>query len=119
MGKHAFMPKPYMDWRQKNVPLIQRQLLAFSHVVFPITDACLFQLSIYNDLRSDVDNVQAGVMDLLQDAGVIEHDRPTIANQFDVLFFKEKKAKARVLVTILPAVPRLHDHDLYFYHFPA
>lgn len=112
MGKHAFMPKPYMDWRMANVPKLRLQMATYEESIFPIVTPCLFELSIYNDLRSDVDNVQAGVMDLLQDAGIIEHDRPTIASQFDVLFFRSKKADAKVLVTISSAVPRLHDHDL-------
>lgn len=112
MGKHAFMPKPYMDWRKENVPKLRSQMAAHGDNLFPIVTSCLFEISIYNDLRSDVDNVQAGVMDLLQDAGIIEHDRPTIANQFDVLFFRTKKVNAQVLVTISPSVCRLHEHDI-------
>ena len=92
---HAYMPKAYMDWRK-----LFRQLWHNCVPAFPPFDKNIavhveFH-TLTGNMRPDVDNATAAVLDALQDVKAITNDRYVKDHSGKVI----KSETARIVITI-------------------
>lgn len=94
---HAYMPKPYMQWRQKFVFLISQHRDKAVHlpILGPVRVGVLVDTKSGN-CRPDLDNVFAAVADALQDARWIENDRQIKYGWFGI----DKSDRAGITITM-------------------
>ena len=81
-GRHAFMPKKYMDWKA----LFGRHALSIAGDRsiagrFGIVGSIVTKSG---KMRSDLDNSIGSILDALQDAGIIGNDRDCVSINMDL-----------------------------------